>query len=169
MSLRPQRQGTSLDAFRDPLNNFDPPPYLDEMERLLAEDTVQAMVSTPIRTVGPNTEVDDVLRIMVENDIACVLVTRGNRLEGIFSERDVLVKVAERYDQVKTDPISRFMTANPACVHETDSPAKAINIMAVGGFRHVPILDADDRVVGLLGPRRVTRYLQDVIRRAAQS
>ena len=44
-------------------------------------------------------------------------------------------------------------------VRDTDSPAKAIAIMALGGFRHVPILNVDDNVVGIVGPRRINTYL----------
>jgi len=163
MTLRPRRQGSSTDDFRDPLNNFDAPVYQDELEKAIAEDTVRSMTLTPMRTVSPDTPVQDALKLMVEKDIACILVTDGPKLMGIFSERDVLTKLADHFEQVRHQPIRQFMTTEPVCGYETDSPATVINMMAVGGFRHVPILDMDDHVVGILGPRRVTRYLQEMI------
>ena len=47
----------------------------------------------------------------------------------------------------------------PVVVYSTDVPAKAINLMTTSGFRHIPVLDVDDKLVGVLGPRRLTRYL----------
>jgi len=79
----------------------------------------------------------------------------------VFSERDVLNKIADCFEQVKDQPVSQFMTPQPVVVHESDSSAKALNLMAVGGFRHVPLLDLDDKVVGVIGPRRITNYLKD--------
>ena len=55
------------------------------------------------------------------------------------------------------------MTPNPVCVYETDNAAKAINVMAVGGFRRVPVLNVEDRVIGIIGPKRTVRFLQDYI------
>jgi CBS domain-containing protein len=79
---------------------------------------------------------------------------------GIFTQRDVLMKIVHDYDRVKASPIRQVMTPDPVVVRDTDNPAKAINLMAVGGFRHIPVLDVDDRVVGLIGPRRATAYLK---------
>jgi len=56
--------------------------------------------------------------------------------------------------------LTEVMTANPLVVHETDSPGTALNLMAVQSFRHVPILSVDKKVVGIIGPRRLTDYLQ---------
>jgi len=51
------------------------------------------------------------------------------------------------------------MTHSVMTAYTADSPGKAMNLMAIGGFRHVPILDVDDKVVGILGPRRVSEFL----------
>jgi len=163
MTLRPRRKGSTLGEFEDPLSNYDEPTYADELERAMAEDTMAAMVTTPVTTVSADTSVQEVLRMMIELDIACMLVTEQEHLLGIFSERDVLTKVAGDYAKVKDKPIRDVMTTGPVVVYETASPAKALNLMAVGGFRHVPILDVDDKVVGIVGPRRVTHYLQQLI------
>lgn len=164
MTLRPRRQGMSLGEFEDPLENYEPVSCVDEVERALTEDVVASMTIAPYRTVLATTPVRKTVELMIELDVACVLVVdESDHLVGIFSERDVMTKLAESFEALQNEPVSRFMTPNPTVVYDTDSPAKALNLMAVGGFRHIPVVDLDERVVGILGPRRVTHYLDQVL------
>jgi CBS domain-containing protein len=82
-----------------------------------------------------------------------------DRLVGVFSDRDALVRVAERYDEVKDLPVSQVMTANPVFIRNTDSAAAALCVMAVSGYRHVPVVDIDGQIVGIVSPQRVTAFL----------
>ena len=158
---RRKRRTTQKGDFKDPLKNYDGPQHVDDLERSLIEGIVGDMKIQPFTAVAPQTSVQRTLEEMAQLTIACVLVVEDDRLLGIFSERDVLMKVADRYEQLKDRPISELMTPKPTYVHRTDSPAKAVNLMAVSGFRHVPIVNVDDKVVGVLGPRRVTTYLRN--------
>ncbi len=162
--MRRKRRGPETGVFQDPLKNYDTPEYEDNLERSLMDGKVGSMKVTPFTAVTPDTTVEDVMRQMDQLGVACVLVVENERLKGIFSERDVLMKVADDFASLRKQPVSRFMTPNPAAVHRTDSPAKALNLMAVSGFRHVPILDIDDRVVGILGPRRITNFIEQHFR-----
>jgi len=158
---RRQRRNTDSGIFQDPLKDYSPTQYSDELEESLCEDEVAAMAVTPVETITPDATVEDAVHRMAQKDVGCLLVTdEDGHLLGIFSERDVLMKVAAGYDQVKGQPVRDLMTAKPVVCYETDSPAKALNLMAVGSFRHIPVLDVDDKVAGILGPRRVTKYLQ---------
>jgi CBS domain-containing protein len=160
--MRPKR--TKRDApsdFQDPLKNYDGPDYADALERSIAEDSVAVMKITPFSSISSQTTVHDAMKLMAKNSIASLLVVNENgKLVGIFSERDVLNKIADRFEDLKDSPVTKVMTHEPMYVYVTDSPGKAMNLMATAGFRHVPILDVDDKVVGMLGPRRVTRFLQ---------
>ncbi len=147
--------------FEDPLSNYDPPPYEDELERALCETHIKDMRITPVYSVGKDTPVNDVIELMWVKEISCVVVVDDtDKPLGVFSSRDVLNKVAGN-DAVRSKPISEIMTPNPRAVYATESPAKALNMMAVGGFRHIPVLNADDKVVGILAPRRTTTFLQE--------
>ncbi|MCE9589058.1 MAG: CBS domain-containing protein [Planctomycetes bacterium] len=157
---RPKRSASDLSDFEDPLKNYEKPSYADALERSLSEDPVTVMETTPFRTITPDTKIEKAMRMMVEDDLACLMVEDRGRLVGIFSERDVLNRIAEDFEAIKHGPIRVVMTRDPVYIHDTDSPAVALNLMAVGGFRHIPILDVDDRIVGILGPIRVVRYLQ---------
>lgn len=159
-----KRRGPEAGEFEDPLKNYTTPAHEDDLERSLMEGKVGKMKIQPFTAVAPGTPVEQVMRQMDELGVACVLVVENERLKGIFSERDVLMKLADDFEQLRARPVSEFMTANPTTVHRTDSPAKALNLMTVSGFRHVPILDIDDRVVGILGPRRITNFIEQHFR-----
>ena len=164
MVFRPQRKSADDgQEFVDPMSRYDPPVYNDDMERKLCEDSVTTIVHTPFRSVTPKTTVEEAIRLMVENDTACVMVVEGDHVLGMFTERDILNKVAEHFDVVKNQPVTLVMTHDPAVVHNTDTPAVALNLMAVAGFRHVPILDLQERVIGIIGPRRITAYLRGLL------
>lgn len=159
--MRPKRRDKSDDGeFQDPLKDYGGPDYADELERTLVEADIELMKTQPVTTLSPETTIEQAMRTMADQDIGCtVIVNAEGRLEGVFSERDVLTRVADRFEQVRKLPVSKVMTRSPMAAYTTDSPGKAMNLMAVGGFRHVPVLDVDDKVVGILGPRRVSQFV----------
>ena len=160
-SHRRKRRKAEPGEFQDPLSNYNPPEYDDNLERALTEATVGDMQITPFMEVSADTTVQEAVQMMEQDQIACLMVVKDQRLIGVFSERDVLNKVAAQHEQVKSRPIRDLMTPDPQTVYETDSPAKALNLMAVGGFRHIPVLGVDDRPTGILGPKRTTAFLQE--------
>lgn len=92
----------------------------------------------------------------------CVLVVRGAELAGIFTSRDYVNRVAA----VRGDPqllvLGAVMTATPRTLRPRDPIAFAINWMAVEGFRNVPIVDDDGRVLGVLTVWDVMRHLTEI-------
>ncbi len=109
-------------------------------------------------SVSPGTAVGAVLEGMVSIRIGAVLVVDGGRVVGIFSERDALLKGVYRAEAMKR-PVREFMTPDPQCLTPHDSIAMALNRMAEGGYRHVPLVDAGGAPVGMLVMRDVVRYV----------
>lgn len=166
MAVKRRRQPKDTGDLEDPqveedlLSNYEPAVFEDDLERALSEDELGQLEITPVETVGPDWTIGKVIDLMAEHAVASVMIVEGDKLLGIFSERDVLNRVADHPDDLLDQPITSVMTAEPVVAHETDSPAKAMNLMAVSGVRHVPILDVDDKLIGVLGPRRLGRYIQ---------
>jgi len=148
------------EEFQDPLENYDPPTYSDPLEEALMERTVAEIEAQPYLTASPGTPVQEAVAKLVGQDVACLMVTEGDALQGIFSDRDVLDKVALEYDAVKDLPLSDVMVSNPVFIYQSDTAAAALGIMAASGYRHVPVLDAKDRVVGILSPHRVAEFVE---------
>jgi len=101
-------------------------------------------------------DADEAVRLMHENGTDCVLIVDSGRLVGIFTDRDAVLKVAGR--ELKARPIAELMTRDPVVVRHDDTVAVAINKMAVGGFRHIPIVE-NGRPTGLVSARDVFRHL----------
>lgn len=146
--------------YRDPLANYEPKTYDDPLEQALAEEPVTAIQLRPFLSVPPDLTVAETLRRMVASEVACALVVEDQKLMGVFSERDALNKVALEYEQVKNRPVREFMTPNPICVYTTDKSAAVFSVMAVTGYRHVPVIDLEHKLVGVVGPRRVASFVR---------
>lgn len=148
------------EEFIDPLQNYDPKSYKDSLEQALAEESVTAIQCTPVATIDPDTPIHAAVKTLAGMQVACLLVEEDGRLVGVFSDRDVLDRIALEYEQVKDRPVSEFMTTDPIYAYESDSAAAALSIMAVSGVRHVPVTNIDQKVVGIVSPQRVTEFLR---------
>jgi CBS domain-containing protein len=100
--------------------------------------------------------VDDTLATMRRDGVDCVLVTDRGVLVGIFTDRDAILKLAGRATAGRT--MADVMTHDPVVLRSGDPVAVAIHKMAVGGFRHVPIVN-DGVPVGVVSARDVFRHL----------
>lgn len=150
---------TDPNEFDDPLKNYNQPDHHDALEQALAEEAVTAIPTRPYTSVSPDTTVEQALHLLADRDVACVLVEERGKLVGIFSDRDVLNRVALEYEATKHRPVREVMTDNPVYVHEHDSSAAALCVLAVMGHRHVPVVDRDHMIVGIVTPQRITSFL----------
>ena len=82
----------------------------------------------------------------------------GERLVGIFAERDALLKMLWKGDQLDR-PVSELMTPDPDTLTPDDTIAFALNRMVQGGYRHVPLVDPAHKPVGVLVMRDVVAYV----------
>ena len=158
--IRAHHTAPVVDEAPDLLSNYDPPHYRDAVEAALAEVPVSEVQCYPFVTVPPTARVRDVLQTMDDLKVACVVIEDHRRLRGVFTERDVLNRVAENFERLCCAPITSVMTANPLFVYETDSSAAALAVMASFGYRHVPVLNNDDEIVGVVSPQRIMAFMQ---------
>lgn len=145
----------------DPLSNFDPPEYNDDLERALAEETADRLQCKPFLQITPQTPVGDAIRRLHDHGVSSLLVVHENRLVGIFTERDVLEKVVEGFDRNQHQPVSDFMTCEPTIIYDSDPIAAAAAAISVAGHRHVPVLDFDENVYGLVSARRLFDFIEN--------
>ena len=112
--------------------------------------------------VDVHTSLAKAIRQMTGHKIGCVLVTdETDRLVGIFTERDVLMRVAGLVDDLAAANVGAYMTADPVAVHADLPIAHALHLMALHGFRHLPLVDDDRRPVGIISFRDVVHYLHN--------
>ena len=147
------------DDFQDPLENYEPREYDDPLEEALNEQAIGTIRHEPFSTISPDTPVHEAVEKLVRLHIACLLVSENDKLVGVFSERDVLAKVALEYDEVRDRPVRDVMTTDPIYVYETDSAITSLSVMSMCGYRHVPVLDLNDKLTGIVSPKRLTEFL----------
>jgi signal-transduction protein with cAMP-binding, CBS, and nucleotidyltransferase domain len=102
----------------------------------------------------------DAVRLMHERGTDCVLVVEAGRLVGIFTDRDAVLKIAGR--PLDARPLAEVMTRDPVVLRHDDTVAVAINKMAVGGFRHIPIVE-DGRPTGIVSARDIFHHLAETL------
>ena len=133
-----------------------PEPAMSFHGRLLGEHLEDLGAPAPIE-VSPDLAVDIAVARMRESGDDCLLVVVGGQLVGIFTDRDAVVKGGERLDALR---VGDLMTADPVVLRHDDPIAIAIHKMAVGGFRHIPIVE-DGRPTGVITARDVFHHLAE--------
>jgi CBS domain-containing protein len=98
---------------------------------------------------SPKDSASEAMRAMQSEHRGSVLITedgsRRSRLQGIFTERDVLRRVIDGGRNPAQLAVGEIMTPDPECLHVHAPVAWALNKMEVGGFRHVPAVDDEGR------------------------
>lgn len=119
--------------------------------------------------VGPDETVATAVASMLSKKTDCVLVVDDGKLVGIFTDRDFVNRVtAEKLDPAGLK-IRDVMTGEPQTLRPHDRVAYAINQMAVGGFRNIPIVDDDGRPTSVLDVRLVMTHLIKVFAEIEQN
>ena len=119
---------------------------------------ISEMRKRAIHSVGVNDPVSLAVYMMQREDVNCVFVKDGEKVAGILTSWDILQKVAGPNEDLLAVTCARVMTPDPYILHEDDSIALALNAMASGGFRHLPIGD-DGRPTGIITAGDLFRYI----------
>jgi len=137
-----------------------PQPAVDFRGRLLGQH-LDALRALPPQTLDVSADAAQAIRLMHESAIDCVLVTDRGRLVGIFTDRDAVLKIAG----TRTDhrALRDVMTRDPVVLRHHDPIAVAINKMAVGGFRHIPIVDGGGLPTGVVSAKDVFAHIASII------
>jgi CBS domain-containing protein len=124
------------------------------------ETPVRALKVPPAVVVGPGTSVAEAVGRMAAAGQGCALVTGPDgRVAGIFTERDLLLRVvAKAKDPARTD-VGEVMSRDPECLTTDDTLGYALHLMTVGQYRSVPVVDDDRKPVGVLTQQEGVRAL----------
>src|SRR5579883_3027304 len=109
-----------------------------------------------VAAYAPSTMVREVIDAMVKRKFGAVPVMEDGRLVGIFTERDVVVRVVGARKDPDTTPLADVMTKGPDTVKSSDSVLHALERMNSRGYRHLPVVDGD-QLVGIVSIRDLYR------------
>ncbi len=127
------------------------------------------MLHEPIRTlqmrsapaVALGSRLSEAVRQMQQHRVGCVMVVEGGRLVGILTERDILCKVLGTGQDIGAVAVDAVMTRDPEVLRPDDAIVHALQKMSVGGFRHIPLVDAQRRPVGMLSVKDVVDWVTE--------
>jgi CBS domain-containing protein len=122
--------------------------------------TVRAILDTKghnILSVEPEAQLSAAVKILGERKIGAVLVMNRGRIEGILSERDIVRVLAERGAAVLDEPVANVMTRKVVSCRQNDTVAAIMEIMTLGKFRHLPVVEGE-RVVGLISIGDIVKW-----------
>ena len=140
---------------------------MDALASLLVRDI---MIARPL-VVAPSQSLQDVVQVMNARGVGAVLVAEGDRLLGVFTERDLLRHTAAAPPGWRQRPVSDWMTTQPVIIGPDDSWETAMAVMVKRRIRHLPVIDAG-RLVGLVVSRdliaRRAEYLDQQVQARTQ-
>jgi CBS domain-containing protein len=125
-------------------------------------DTVASLLkekkTSKLGSVAPTATVAEAVKVMNDANIGAVLVLDQHKLAGIFTERDVLVRVVGGGRDPLMTRISDVMTADVHGVAPTTSIDRAMRLMSERRYRHLPVLD-NGQVQGVISMGDVTHWV----------
>jgi CBS domain-containing protein len=156
------------DACGQPLTESHLPAPATLVELALLTDRVSIFQDRQPLFVSPTMPVREVLRLLVDNRVGCVVIAEQRKVTGIFTERDALLKLGDRAAELGDRPISEFMTAKVESLPPTAKIAFAVHRMDHGGYRHVPVTNQEGEAVGMFSVRDILRYLTKTLAASAK-
>ncbi len=119
----------------------------------MAERTIREIIDgQELLTAPADMTVADAARLMRERNVGAVMVVEGEKLAGVFTERDALFRVVATGLDVTNTPLSEVMTKNPKSITPDRSFSQALGVMHEGRFRHLPVTE-DGKLLGMISVR----------------
>jgi CBS domain-containing protein len=119
---------------------------------MLNEPVRRVMGRKPLVVAAPDDSVSAAAGLMAQNGVGAVLVVQDGRLVGIFTERDVVLRVVAQGRDAQATRLTQVMTSAPVCVAPNETFGYALLLMHERGFRHVPVVE-EGRPVGIVSAR----------------
>jgi CBS-domain-containing membrane protein len=146
----------------EPMAKLDVPrPKAGLQQRLMEDEVSHLNPGIPI-TIAADDPVISAIQLLKHHRVGCILVLEGEKLVGIFSERDLLYKLAGTQKISEQIRLRDVMTRNPVTLSAEDSIRFALYQMSIGGFRHIPIVK-ENRPLGIISIKDVLRYINQAV------
>lgn len=145
-----------------PLVDLAKPVPRSVLERNIVEDTIRCLTPRTPLFATPETPVGEVIQLLADKDVGCIVIAQEEKVLGILTERDVLLKLNAAAQKLRQRPVSEFMTKQVETLDVDDRIALALHKMDLGGYRHLPVTD-DHKLIGIISIRDIMRYMTETI------
>ncbi len=127
-----------------------------------------AQKGTAVLTVPVTASVQDAVAAMNTHRVGCIVVVEGERLAGIFTERDVLTRVVAAGLDPRATPVTRVMSSHPLTVEPSLTLDKAMALISEKRMRHLPVLESG-RLVGLVSIGDLNKWIVEHLQFEAET
>lgn len=128
--------------------------------KFLRKDLHDTVIVEKAFTTSPSTPLLEALRIMCEHNIGSILLTEGDALKGIFTERDLIKRIACMTHPPANVVMRDVMTKNPQTISIRASIARAIHALSVGGYRHLPVVGKQGEPIKILSVKDIIHFIE---------
>ena len=111
---------------------------------------VHQVMSDRPRCVTPETLVSEAAQLMESDDIGSLPILDGEQLAGMVTDRDIVVRAVAKGKDPRGMPVSEVASSELITIHANDDLADALRLMASQQVRRLPVVDEDNRLVGIL-------------------
>ncbi len=136
-------------------------PPRKSLDANLLHQPISILSYVPPVCVTQDTTITMATHLMQENRVGCVLIQDTVQILGIFTERDLLNRVLGAGRDVDQTTVGSVMTPDPETLPIDAAIVFALNLMGEGAFRHLPLVNDEDRPVGMLSAKHIVQYLTE--------
>tara|TARA_B100000686_G_scaffold217146_1_gene224229 strand:- start:130 stop:639 length:510 start_codon:yes stop_codon:yes gene_type:complete len=133
--------------------------YSSLFDEHLVADVVDLLEPKQPLVIIYNTLLIEAIELMRSHDTGCALISQEKKIVGIFTEKDLILKIAYPKKNISSLTVDHIMTPDPVVLRHDDNLAIAINKMVIGNFRHIPLIDGKGHVDGIVSAREIVTRL----------
>ncbi len=134
--------------------------YISELLKLRVKD----IMSKDIIAVKEDATVFEAAKLMKDNKIGCVLVAKEGKVVGIITERDMVRRVIAEEKDPKQTLVRDVMSKPVVAVKSSISIDAAVEVMVKNGIRRLPVVDEDNKLVGVVTVKDLASALAEISR-----
>jgi CBS domain-containing protein len=120
----------------------------------------EVMTDSP-RCITPETLVSEAARLMKSEDVGSLPILEGERLTGIVTDRDIVLQAVAEEKDPRGMPVREVASRELVTVGQDEDLSEALKRMASHQIRRIPVVDEDDRLVGIVTQADVAREAKD--------
>jgi CBS domain-containing protein len=112
--------------------------------------TVAEVMTRDVRTMRPDDTVVQAAQAMDELNVGVIPVCEGDKLVGMVTDRDIVVRGVAQEGEIRSMKLTDVMSGHVRCAHEGDDLDQVLSEMADAQIRRMPVVDGEDRIVGIV-------------------
>jgi CBS domain-containing protein len=148
------------EILKDELDRYGHEATRSELSIEVLRVPLKSVDAAKAETLPRGASVADAIKLIQQPGTSCVIITgEDGKLVGLITERDLCTRVITAGLDLDTVTVDEVMTKEPMTLRNDQPLTHALAQMDVGGYRHVPLVDKDDRPAGVITARRVINYI----------